>query len=264
MMSGIVVALTIFSLSINFSQSGIKVYDAGRERIAVKFHGEDIPEPLILRDQKLVLFYPATYRVAVYAPGNRKVLDVKLLNGHFELESYSAFDANDSLIAVAYRHGDKTRLKILQFNGKTRERIFKKLYPAGLWIRGGKIILRLYEVKNGHVTRDFVKILDDETDVSIRGIIAVDYVNGKPVFATRKEIIMGSRKIPVSKSILDLRVKNGKIYVLLDCGDGVTSVATLQDKRISEIKKVSGAFRRFFEVKDRLVLFTPKGESYEF
>ncbi len=257
MISQILVVLTIFSISVRYTPAGIEVFDE-KEIISVRFHGEDVPEPVFTENGRLVLFYPATYRVEVYEPGNKPVLRKDLLKGHFELESYSAFDADEEKVAVAYWKSGKTYLEIIYFDGRSEKKTFKNLYPADLWIRGGKVILRLYEVKDGHVTRDFLMV--DERKVERSGIVAVDFLNGKMIFATKSEILAGHERIPAPSPILDMRVKDGMIFLLL--GDG--TVGFLKGKKLEKIGKISRPYPRFLRVKGKLLVLTEKGESHEF
>ena len=257
MISAVIAVLTVFSLSVRFSHSGIDVFQ-GKRTISVRFHGEDVPEPVLLESGGLALFYPVTYRIEVFSPDGTLLVGKKLVKGYYELESYSAFDADEEKVAVAYRYGGKTHLKIVYFNGRTEERTFDDFFPAGLWIRKGKTILRLYGVKNNHVTDDFIVI--GKREIKIPGVIAVDLLKGNFIYATKYEVLYEGRRIPLKEPILDMRVNKGRVYLLL--GDG--TVGILENGKVYGIGKVEHPFPRLFVIRDRLLVLTEEGESHEF
>lgn len=192
----------------------------------LKIHGEDVPEVRLIGKGRLVAFYPASYRLSVIDSGNNEVFQFYPNKNWFELESYSAFDAQGDLIALAYFMDGETHFIAFKSLKMTIERTYTSLYPAGIWIRDGRIFLRLYRVENNTVTEDFILSLDDGQKWNIPKVIAVDFDGKTIVFASREKIIViKDRKIEKENAkgiVLDVKLSGGIPLVLVQIqGDGI-------------------------------------------
>ncbi len=194
----------------------------------LKFHGENVPKIRLTGKGRLVVFYPATYELSVIDSGNKKVIDFYPDKNWFELESYSAFDAFGNLTAVAYFMDGKTHFIVFRDLKKSLKKTYPSLYPAGLWIRNGRIFLRLYKVENNAVAEDFVISPHNGKKWNIPRVIAMDYDGKTLVFATKRKIFLvnnGNMKTHLAKGIiLDVKLIDSTPLMLIDNGHGATLI----------------------------------------
>ncbi len=216
-----------------------------RKIVELKYRGENVPEVRLTDKGQLVAFYPATYKLSVVDSGNKWIFNFHPDKNWYEIESYSAFDVQGNLMAVAYFLNGKTYFIAFKNFKRLFKNTYSSLFPAGLWIRNGKIFLRLYRVKNNAITEDFVVSPLDNHEWKIPKIIAVDFDGSKLVFATRKKIMVfrdGKVREEIAKGIiLDVKLSKGIPIMLVKIrGRGV-----FIQKSGGVLKPVKNTFERF-------------------
>ncbi len=211
----------------------------------LKFHDENVPKIRLTGKGRLVAFYPATYELSVIDPGNKKVLEFYPDKNWFELESYSAFDAMGDLIAVAYFMHGKIHFVAFKNLKKSIDKIYPSLYPAGLWIRDGKIFLRLYKVNNNTVSEDFVILPENGKKWNISRVIAMDYDGKTLVFATKRKIFLiknGKMEVQNARGIiLDVKLSKGTPQMLVD----ITQHGAIMIQRGENLVPIIRPMRKF-------------------